>query len=325
MTTALDLITDVFLKMKVYAPGQQINAADSAWGLTSLNDMLDSWSNESLACFANLEQSFTLVNGINSYPIGPTAGYLSTTTFIGNVGSGGTPGTYALTLTGGGGTGATGTYTIGAGGTLSSINITAGGQSYTSVPAFSFPLGGIVGATATGQIIGIAAPRPISILTGQGAAYLVDTNSNRYPINVIEQDQWNQIGLLTETSQLPDTMFYNPQFPLGVINIFPTPSIAYTVYFDSRLQLADMANLFQAFSLPPGYMMAIKDGLFLRMWNDYKQGDPPAYRVEMASKSLSALKRNNIKVSPSTYDTAVVSKAQSSYNIYSDSTNRGGG
>jgi hypothetical protein len=282
MTTANDLITDVLVKMKRYAPGQAINAVDSAWCLTALNDMLDLWSNESLVCFANLEQSFALVPGVNQYPIGPTAGYLSTTTFIGSTGSGGAAGTYALGLAGGGGTGAAGTYTIAASGKLASINITSGGQSYTSAPVFSFPSGGIVGATATGLIIGIAGSRPLSILTGPGAAYLNDSNSNRYGINVFEQDQWNQIGLLTEQSQLPNILFYDPQFPLGIINIFPMPSAAYTVYFDSRLQLSDM-TLFQVFSLPPGYQAAIKDGLFLRLWNDYKQGDPPVIRAEMAS------------------------------------------
>ena len=60
-------------------------------------------------------------------------------------GSGGTPGTYALTITGDG-AGATGTYTIGAGGTITAATITAGGDSYTYAN-LTATLGGITGVT----------------------------------------------------------------------------------------------------------------------------------------------------------------------------------
>jgi len=243
--TAMSAIQSTLEKMKVYAPGVSVNAADSARMLDIMQKMLDSWSNERLACYANIEQSFPLVANKQSYTIGPT----------------GSP--------------------------------------------------------------DITAPRPLAILTGPGAAYLVDVNQNRYPINVIEQDQWNAIGLLNETSDLPDTLFYDPQFPLGIINIFPLPLLAYTVYFDARLQLQSISNLATAFSLPPGYMKAIIDNLAVEAWPWFKQGDPPLKMVETAGKSLGNIKRTNIKQSPAPYDSAVVSRAASTYNIYSDTVNRG--
>ena len=243
--TAMSAIQSTLEKMKVYAPGVSVNAADSARMLDIMQKMLDSWSNERLACYANLDQSFPLVANKQSYTIGPT----------------GSP--------------------------------------------------------------DITAPRPLAILTGPGAAYLVDVNQNRYPINVVEQDQWNAIGLLNETSDLPDTLFYDPQFPLGIINIFPLPLLAYTVYFDARLQLQSISNLATAFSLPPGYMKAIIDNLAVEAWPWFKQGDPPLKMVETAGKSLGNIKRTNIKQSPAPYDSAVVSRAASTYNIYSDTVNRG--
>lgn len=244
--TALSIMQDSLEQIKVYAPGVTLNAADSSRMLSCLNQMLDEWSNESLACFANIEQAIPLVPGKTQYTIG-----------------------------------------------------TSGGAD-------------------------IVAPRPIRILTGMGAAYLVDANANRFPVNVVEQDVWNTIGLLTVTSQLPDTLFYDPQFPLGVFNVFETPLIGYTMYVDSRLQLADMPTLTTAFSLPPGYMSAIKNNLSVRAWPYFRQGTPDAWLLELAASSLGKIKRSNIKLSPSPYDSAVVSKAQSSYNIYSDNTNRGG-
>jgi hypothetical protein len=242
--TALAIIQDSLQQAKIYAPGVFINSSDSTLMLRLLNKMLDEWSNESLICFANLEQSFPLVPGQNS-------------------------------------------YTIGTGGNIN-------------------------------------APRPLTILTGMGAAYLMDSNANRYPVNVIEQDQWNTIGLLTETSQLPDTLFYNPQYPLGIINVFPTPLTAYTMYFDARLQLADLSNLTTQFSLPPGYMEAISNNLTIKAWPYFKTGDPPGILMKLADDSLAKVKRSNIRQSPSTYDSSVVSRATGAYNIYSDNSNRGG-
>jgi hypothetical protein len=241
---ALSIIQGALEAIKVYAPGVSVTDADAERCLSEMNHMLDKWSNESLACFANAEQSFVLVPGISI-------------------------------------------YTIGTGGTI--------------------PL-----------------TRPLKITTGYGAAYLKDSNNNRYPIDVIEQDQWNQIGLLTNQTEMPDTLFYDAQYPLGIINIYGTPSAAYTVYFDSRLQLADLINLNVNFSLPPGYTDAIQNNLAVRIWKFFKQGTPDPELKQEAMESLASIKRTNIRTSPSQYDSAIVSKATSSYNIYNDSMGRGG-
>lgn len=240
--TALSIITDAFRQIKVYAPGVTLADQDAEQGLTCFNEMLDEWSNNEWMCYANVEQSFTLVPGKQAYTIGTSGG--------------------------------------------ADINAT----------------------------------RPLAILTGQGAAYITDVNGIRTPVNVIEQDQWNMIGLLTTQSQLPDTLFYDPQFPLGILNVFPQPSIAYTLSFDARLQLANLANLNSAFSLPPGYRAACKNNLAIRLWPYYKQGDPTPFLIGLATQTLGTVKRTNTKQSPSTYDSAVVSKGAGTYNIYTDST-----
>lgn len=240
--TARTLIQGALEQIKIYAPGQPLAAADAARGLSVMNQFLDELSNQSLAVFANLEQSFTLVPGQYQYTIGP------------------------------------------------------GGN--------------------------INGPRPLLLNTKPGSAYLVDANQNRYPMNIIEQDQWNQIGLLNQTSQLPDTIFYDPQYPLGIINIFPTPSIAYQVFFDSRLQLADMPTLDTAFNLPPGYSSMIQNNMAIRLWPFFKQGDPGVYLMKLAGDSLGSVKRANIRYSASTVDSSIVSRAQAGYNIYNDGFNR---
>jgi hypothetical protein len=243
MTTALDMMQASLEQIQVYPPGVTIGAADSARALWVLNNMLDNWSNQKLACYANVEQSFVLQPGVNQYSIG---------------------------------------------------------------------VGGTINKT-----------RPLTINTGPGAAYLMDFNNIRYPMDVVEQDQWNLISLLTELSDLPTTLFYDPQYPLGLINVFPQPTMQYTVYFDSRLPLIDLVNNQSTFSLPPGYLEAIQNNLSVRLWRYYKkipisQGDPDL--LMLAKDSLGDIKRTNMRQSPSIYDSAVVSKASSVYNIYTDSS-----
>lgn len=73
-------------------------------------------------------------------------------TTINSAGTGGTPGTYALGVSGGNGTGFAGTYTIGGGGTVTAITITDNGYDYTVAPTLAFPSGGISGASATANL-----------------------------------------------------------------------------------------------------------------------------------------------------------------------------
>ena len=242
MTTAQDIIQDALERIKVYAPGETISDADAERALTRLNDMLDSWSNESLACFANVEQSSALTIGKNS-------------------------------------------YTIGSGG---DFNVT----------------------------------RPLDILVGPGAAYLQDSNGNNFDVNVVTQDRWNQIGNrgTTITSNIPDTLFYDPQYPLGTINIFPTPNLAYMLFWDSRLQLTEFSTLTTTASLPPGYLKALKDNLAIEVWPYFKaDGSSPSQDlIAAAMQSKGNIKRTNMKPVIATYDPAIVSRGSSTYNIYRD-------
>ncbi len=83
-------------------------------------------------------------------------------------------GTFSLGFSGGGGSGATGTFAT-TGGVVQSINLTAGGASYTSAPTISFPIPGTGAAiTATesgGAVISLA-------ITAGGSGYVPGT----YPL-----------------------------------------------------------------------------------------------------------------------------------------------
>ncbi len=147
--------------------------------------------------------------------------------------------------------------------------------------------------------------RPQSILEGPGAAYLTDTNLNRYPVNVVPQDYWQLIGNVgSVNSQVPDTVWYDPQFPLGVIHVFPLPYLSYVMTLSTDLELVQFPTLQTAFAMPPGYQRAIELNLAVEL------------------KALGDVKRKNLTEVVAMHDQEIVSRGTPAYNVYTD---RGGG
>lgn len=176
----------------------------------------------------------------------------------------------------------------------------------------------------------INATRPVRVIEGAGAAYVQDSNGNNFPVSVVTRQDWNLIGNRSGLTQsnLPTVLFYDPQMPLGLINLWPQPnSGGYTMYFDSYLQLADMANLVSQFTLPPGYEASIQDCLAEILWPFCFVGKPmPPYIEKAARKSLATIKRANKRNNKAQMDPELFpQRANGTYNIYSDgfSSSRG--
>lgn len=245
--TAADMIQDALETTRVYAPGETANSADLARGLGVLNRMMDSWSNESLFCYAILEQNAVLQVGKSVYLIGQPS----------------------------------------------------------------------VGGGPTGQPDWIM-QRPLKLIVGPGAAYMLDGNNNRYGVDVFPRDKWNMIGNIQIDSNLPNTIFYDPQFPFGVMNVYPVPNVAWTLYWDSYLQLSRFENLNVALNLPPGYEDAIVLNLAVRLKPYFQTAVLDPDIKEGAGVAKAAVKRNNIRFSEAVFDPEIVSRSYYTYNIYTD-------
>lgn len=70
MATGRDIITASLRLIGAIAPGESIEAAEAIDGLASLNRLLDSWSNDSLAAYVSPIEEFNLTPGVGSYTIG---------------------------------------------------------------------------------------------------------------------------------------------------------------------------------------------------------------------------------------------------------------
>jgi hypothetical protein len=162
--------------------------------------------------------------------------------------------------------------------------------------------------------------RPLKILTDPGTAYVQDSNGNNYDMRVVPRDKWNLYANRSDiiTSNFPNILFYDPQFPLGVINITPFPTIAYTMFWDSMLQLSQFASLTTSVNLPPGYFMALYTNLAELAHPFFMDGPINPAIPKWAAKSLGDVKRNNIRDNYAAYDPEIVSRANLQFNIYTD-------
>jgi hypothetical protein len=165
--------------------------------------------------------------------------------------------------------------------------------------------------------------RPLRVIPGPGAAYLVDSNNNRYPVEVVPRDTWNQIwNLVSTTSNLPNVMFYDPQLPLGIINLYPlyNGDLPVTLYWDSYIQDMSFLDAEQQVYFPLGYVKAIKDNLAVDLFPYFKGDgetlDPVLERSARMSKMV--VKRTNLRQNYALYDPELSRNQGRPYNIYSD-------
>ena len=164
----------------------------------------------------------------------------------------------------------------------------------------------------------INGPRPLRVSNAPGAAYLLDQNNNRYLIDVLDQLMWNVVTTAVANANLPSDLFYDPQYPLGIVNLWPTPTVGYTCSFLSFLQLTDFASPDTEVSFPPGYELFFWTNLAVSLKPFYQDAilDPDVRKMAMDSKA--AIKRNNMRPQIAVFDPELISRGSSTYNIYTD-------
>ena len=185
MGTANQIITDALKKLGVWQKGETIDADEGADGLRALNLMIDSWSNEDLMLYQQVQRTKALTSSDGQYTIGDS-GDIDTT-------------------------------------------------------------------------------RPVRIAT----AYVQDSGGNDWPIKIINAAQWASISLKTVDGTYPSYLYYRPDYPLGVINLYPEPSSGLTLYLECWDQITQFASGVTSASLPPGYERALIYNLAIELAPEY--------------------------------------------------------
>lgn len=123
----------------------------------------------------------------------------------------------------------------------------------------------------------------------------------RYPLKMLTDNQYNSIVLNTVQS-IPKGIYYDPQYPLGIIYIYPTSGLTtYQLWIESYKPVAQFSTLNSTLNLPAEYfeelVMLGADEL------------APEYGYQMTQRQLQKLeevktnmKARNFKVSVANFD-----------------------
>jgi hypothetical protein len=258
-----EVIAAALRVLGVIGAGDTPSTEDKTNCSQALNIMLKSWSKKGMPLWVTSQLSFPILEDVQTYPVGPAGGVLTTGGITITAGGTGTDGTYALTITDVTGTGAVGTYTV-SGGTVTAITITTGGSGYTA-PVLTFPLGTTTGVTYTLLLKGVFTSRPLKLFD---AVIRTDDNVDLI-LNQIARHDWVQLGN-KNTSAVPTQFFFDAQ--IETANVYLTtlpPETDGTFVAQIQRQFYDMTNGTDNFDFPQSWFQAIKWGLAAEICTEY--------------------------------------------------------
>jgi hypothetical protein len=132
-------------------------------------------------------------------------------------------------------------------GTMATLTLAINKASYT------------IGLTAGADL---ALVRPVQITYGPGQAALTISGTTT-PVNCISSVEWNHIYSITPGTGTPNVLFYDPQYPLGVLNVAPTPNAIGALVFEAWTPFTVFPNYGTAYAFTPGMDDAMKSNLAL--------------------------------------------------------------
>lgn len=181
----------------------------------------------------------------------------------------------------------------------------------------AYTIGPLSPPAAPPDIVGV---RPLRL----EQVYLLDNQGNKYWVTIDTLYDWNNITNGLVTSQIPTDVYYDPQDPIAIINVWPVPiEPLYTMYWTSFLQLNSFPNLAAYIEFPEGYEDAITCNLRVKICPFFGKAVTPDLRME-ADETRGVIKRKNKIAQTSYYDPEIVPRAGSGFNILSGSYgNRG--
>ncbi len=184
--------------------------------------------------------------------------------------------------------------------------VSTGAQSYTVGPGGDIDTG--------------AMQRPDRLEDGCFFRQLITASSPNkidYPLSILEsREDYSRIGLKQLTT-IPQFVFYDPVFPLGVVYPWPVmQATQYELHLLVKAQLSQFANLADTINLPSQYYGAIRYNLGCRVRPMYQLGPDPSL-VALAMDSLSVIRSMNAAVPRLRMPAGLGTGTK--YNIFSDS------
>lgn len=149
--------------------------------------------------------------------------------------------------------------------------------------------------------------RPVKIVESH-----VRQGTTDYPLALVSDSIYQSIAVKS-TGGLPEYINFTNEYPLATINLYPTPSTAYTLFITSEKPFSEYASINSTVDLPPGWEDALTYNLAVRLCGIYGQPvDQSLSSLARESKAMIAL--NTVRNNP--FQSQVTS-ARAVNNIYS--------
>lgn len=166
------------------------------------------------------------------------------------------------------------------------FNLVGGQQSYTIGPAANF-----------------ATDRPVAI---EGS--FVTYGGLDFPLRPLTTDEWNSIALKSFSASIPNSLYYVPTHPQGVIWLWPAPSLAIPITLSVSMQFSALTSLAQSISYPPGYAKALRYCLAVELSLEFGR-EPSPLMVGIATQELGNIKAANAQSPSMVFDRALTGGA----------------
>jgi hypothetical protein len=267
-----EVISAALRVLGVIGVGETPIAEDYTNCSEALNIMIKSWAKKGFPLWVYETVVLDLIEDLSVYPIGPTAGYISSVSSTG--GTGYTAGTWTA-VGGTTGTVASGTYTVD-GDVPDVFTVLVAGNSYTTAPT-SFTLSGAgTGATITGVVAGVTMSRPLRIID----AFIRNPQDFDTSLIIISQQEYDILGNKFSEG-IPNQLYYDNQLVNGLVYPYNViTDTGYSIYMTTQRMFEDMTTGANTFDFPQEWFQALKWGLAAELAEEYGADENKIMRVE---------------------------------------------
>lgn len=168
---------------------------------------------------------------------------------------------------------------------LAAMNIFVYALTPTTVTIASGTSAYTIGPSNTPAVV---AARPDKITMGPGAASIT-VGGTASPVNVVSSIEFQALSAANPTSGTPDTLWYNPTYPQGTLNVLPAPSANGTLNFTAWKRIVSFPDLSEtSFTLALGVLDGVRDNLAVAAKTYFRdaQIDPVIIQRAMASRDF---------------------------------------
>lgn len=136
-----------------------------------------------------------------------------------------------------------------------------------------------------------------------------------YPLMVIRSREDYSAIVLKSMNSFPQAVYYDPEYPFGLLYVWPVPSSLYTIHISALQSLERFEDLSTDFNFPEEYEEALMLNLAVRLGPTYQIPAEPELKSQ-AKSARNMLAKANIEVPTLTMPAGI--RRRGSYNIYSD-------